>query len=49
MKELVINQTLDECRAALLEDGEIIDFMMERIPPEHKGIPTVGNIYCFPG
>ena len=29
-KQLIINQTLNECRAALIENGEILDFLMER-------------------
>ena len=29
-KDLVINQTLNECRAALVENGEIIDYLMAR-------------------
>ena len=43
-KELLLNQTLNECRAALLDSGEILDYLMER----HRLIdnhPSVGNIY----
>ena len=29
-KELLINKTFDECRAVLMENGEILDFLMER-------------------
>jgi hypothetical protein len=29
-KQLIVNQTLAECRAALIENGEILDFLMER-------------------
>jgi ribonuclease G len=44
-KQLFINQTLGECRAALVESGEILDFLMvrgEQISDDH---PSVGNIY----
>ncbi len=45
-KQLIINQTLNECRAALIENGEILDFLMERTYPEsQKDFPFVGNIY----
>ncbi len=48
-KQLIINQTLNECRAALIENGEILDFLMERNtePGEEKSgdFPSVGNIY----
>lgn len=44
-KELVINQTLNECRAILLENGEIIDHLMERTLKPSVNTPTVGNIY----
>jgi ribonuclease G len=48
-KQLIINQTLGECRAALIENGEILDFLMERgagTNPESKNeFPFVGNIY----
>ncbi|HLE12093.1 MAG: ribonuclease G [Bdellovibrionales bacterium RIFOXYD12_FULL_39_22] len=44
-KELIINQTLNECRAALLENGEIIDFVMDRSSDDNAGIPSLGNIY----
>ena len=27
-KQLIINQTLNECRAALIENGEILDFLI---------------------
>jgi Ribonuclease G/E len=29
-KELVINQTHSECRIALVENGDIIDFLIDR-------------------
>ncbi len=43
-KELVINQTHSETRIALVENGEILDFLVER---QHaKEAPaSVGNIY----
>jgi len=44
-KELVINQTLNECRAALIENGEILDYLMDRNPEENDNRPSVGNIY----
>ena len=45
-KELVINQTLNECRAALIENGEILDYLMDRRPEEsNDNRPSVGNIY----
>jgi ribonuclease G len=49
-KQLIINQTLNECRAALIENGEILDFLMERSHehnPEESRIdfPFVGDIY----
>jgi len=44
-KELVINQTLNECRAALIENGEILDYLMDRKPEENDNRPSVGNIY----
>lgn len=44
-KELVINQTLNECRAALIENGEILDYLMDRSPEEVDSRPVVGNIY----
>lgn len=44
-KELVINQTLNECRIALLENGEILDFLLERDNNKFTEAPVVGNIY----
>ncbi len=44
-KELIINQTLNESRAALVENGEIVDFVLERGSEDGLNIPTVGNIY----
>lgn len=43
-KELIINQTYNETRIALVENTEILDFLISRKHP-HKGIPAVGNIY----
>lgn len=43
-KELVINQTHNESRIALVENGDILDFLIDRdITVGDK--PTVGNIY----
>lgn len=44
-KELLVNQTLNECRAALVENGEILDFLMERGLDHAEEKPQVGNIY----
>jgi ribonuclease G len=44
-KELIINQTFNECRAALIDNREIIDFLMERSAEEGENLPSVGNIY----
>tara|TARA_R110002072_G_scaffold1989_1_gene16262 strand:- start:38951 stop:40528 length:1578 start_codon:yes stop_codon:yes gene_type:complete len=45
-KELFINKTLNECRAALVENGEILDFLMERgTEQQQEDFPSVGNIY----
>jgi ribonuclease G len=44
-KELVINQTQNECRVALIENGEILDLLVERENINNKNNPTVGNIY----
>ena len=43
-KELVINQTHNESRVALIENGEILDFLIERAS-NSANRPTVGNIY----
>ncbi len=43
-KELVINQTHNECRIALIENGEILDFLVERHSHHHQKA-TVGDIY----
>jgi ribonuclease G len=44
-KELLINQTLNECRAALLDNGEILDYLMDRFRESNGNHPSVGNIY----
>ena len=44
-KELLLNQTLKECRAALLDSGEILDYLMERHRERVDNHPSVGNIY----
>ena len=43
-KELIINQTHNESRVSLIENGEILDFLIER-SSSHKSRATVGNIY----
>mgnify|MGYP003685651777 CR=1 FL=1 len=43
-KELVINQTHNESRIALIENGDIIDFLIDRQSPTQTK-PSVGNIY----
>lgn len=43
-KELVINQTHRESRVALIENGEILDFLIDR-GSNLGDRPTVGNIY----
>ena len=43
-KELVINQTHSECRIALIENGEILDFLVERQHAQ-EAPASVGNIY----
>ena len=44
-KELVVNQTHNESRIALIENGEILDFLIERHPQNNESAPIVGNIY----
>lgn len=45
-KQLLINQTLSETRIALVENGEIIDFLIDRTGSlEESNYPAVGNIY----
>lgn len=43
-KELIINETHNESRVALIENGEILDFLIERASSK-KSRATVGNIY----
>ena len=43
-KELVINQTHNESRIALIENGDILDFLIQR-GSSSQDIPSVGNIY----
>ena len=43
-KELVINQTHSESRVALVENGDILDFLIDRDSSSIKK-PSVGNIY----
>lgn len=44
-KDLIINRTLNEWRAVLVENGEILDFLMERERDSSVSHPRVGNIY----
>lgn len=44
-KELLINQTLSECRVALLENNDIIDFLIDRDSRRETDHPIVGNVY----
>lgn len=44
-KELVVNQTHSESRIALIENGEILDFLIERHSTKNESAPIVGNIY----
>ena len=44
-KELLITQTINEYRAVLIENGEILDFLMDRTVKQKKHMPKVGNIY----
>ena len=44
-KELFISQTFGECRAALTENGEILDFLMDRAGDNSEDNYLVGNIY----
>lgn len=43
-KELVINQTHNESRVALIENGDILDFLIDRQSAQTNK-PSVGNIY----
>jgi len=44
-KQLIINKTLDEIRVSLIENGEILDYLIERGDNHHDVTPVVGNIY----
>ena len=44
-KEMLINVTHHECRIALAENGEMLDFLIEREQPHVQNVPLVGNIY----
>ena len=44
-KELLITKALDEVRAVLTDNGEIVDFLMERGTSRLTNHPSVGNIY----
>tara|TARA_A100001015_G_C15020176_1_gene727575 strand:+ start:404 stop:1984 length:1581 start_codon:yes stop_codon:yes gene_type:complete len=45
-KELIINKTLNETRVALLENGDILDYLIDRmIDTKEDNRPVVGNIY----
>lgn len=44
-KELIINQTLNEQRVALIENGEILDLLIDRGGDDNSNQPAVGNIY----
>ena len=44
-KELVINQTLNECRVVLIENDEILDYVIHRSGKDEGRFPKAGNIY----
>ena len=44
-KELLINKTLNEIRVALLENGEVLDYLVNREVLSDLNRPVVGNIY----
>jgi len=44
-KDLIINKTLNEWRAVLVENGEILDYLLEREKDSSVNHPRVGNIY----
>jgi ribonuclease G len=44
-KELIINQTLNESRICLIENGEILDFLVDRESSSDSVKPSVGNVY----
>ena len=41
-KELIISQTLNEYRAVLIDNGEIVDFLLERVQENDDRSPRVG-------
>ncbi len=44
-KELIINKTFNETRVALIENGEILEYLLDRDGPGGEKRPLVGNIY----
>lgn len=44
-KELIVNKTHNECRVALIENGEVLDLLIERTTKANDLHPKVGNIY----
>lgn len=44
-KDLIINKTLNEWRGVLVENGEILDYLLEREKDKEENHPRVGNIY----
>ena len=42
-KEILISKTLNEWRAVLLENGEVIDFLMDRLDNTELEKPRVGE------
>ncbi len=44
-KELIINRTHNESRVALVENGEVLDFLVDRGSLTDETKPSVGNIY----
>ena len=44
-KELLVNQTLSECQVALIDNGRIVDFLIDRKIGRRVVRPSVGDIY----
>ncbi|MBT3983606.1 MAG: Rne/Rng family ribonuclease [Bacteriovoracaceae bacterium] len=44
-KELIINQTLNETRIAFMDNGAIVDYLIDRVEHGGDNRPIVGNIY----
>lgn len=44
-KDLIISQTMGETRLALIENGEVLDYLIDRTSPNENHRPVVGNIY----